>query len=64
MPMSTAHDAAQLAGRLLLALLFILEGVSKLRGYTGAAAYMSAFGIPGALLPLVIVTFAVTGFGT
>ena len=54
MPTATYRDAALLAGRLLLASLFILEGWGKLRGYAGAAGYMDKFGIPGQLLPLVI----------
>ena len=49
------HDVAVLAGRLLLASLFLLEGWSKLKGYAGAAAYMDRFGVPGQLLPLVII---------
>jgi putative oxidoreductase len=46
----------ELAGRVLLAVLFVLSGLDKLGGgYTGTAAYMASFGVPGALLPLVIV---------
>jgi len=41
-------------GRLLLASIFILEGWRKLRGYEAATAYMTRFGVPGALLPAVI----------
>jgi putative oxidoreductase len=41
-------------GRILLALLFILSGISKIGGYAGTAALMMAHGIPSALLPLVI----------
>jgi putative oxidoreductase len=41
-------------GRILLALLFILSGISKIGGYAGAAALMMAHGVPSALLPLVI----------
>ena len=51
---ATQRDAALLVGRLLLAVLFVLEGWGKLRGYAGAAGYMDKFGIPGQLLPLVI----------
>jgi putative oxidoreductase len=40
-----------LAGRLLLAALFILEGVAKLRGYDAAVAYMARYGVPAILLP-------------
>ena len=40
-----------LIGRLLLAALFILEGMSKLRGYDAAGAYMARYGVPALLLP-------------
>ena len=43
-----------LIGRLLLASLFIVEGWGKLKGYAGAVGYMEKFGVPGILLPLVI----------
>jgi putative oxidoreductase len=49
-----AHEAAALAGRLLLSALFLHEAWSKLTAYEGALAYMQAFGVPGQLLPLVI----------
>lgn len=42
------------AGRILLAHIFLLAGVNKITGYTGTQAYMEAMGIPGVLLPLVI----------
>ena len=41
-------------GRALLSAIFILSGVSKIGAYAGTQGYMEAFGIPGALLPLVI----------
>ena len=46
--------AATLVGRLLLAAIFLHEAWSKLTGYSGALAYMQAFGVPGQLLPLAI----------
>ena len=49
------NAAALLLGRLLLASLFVLEGWGKMKGYAGAVAYMEKFGVPGLLLPLVIV---------
>ena len=43
------------AGRVLLALIFVLAGVGKLgAGYAGTQGYMEAMGVPGMLLPLVI----------
>jgi putative oxidoreductase len=43
-----------LAGRLLLAQLFVLSGLSKITGYAATQGYMASKGLPGALLPLVI----------
>ena len=44
------------AGRALLSLLFIWGGVGKIMSYSGAQAYMAKSGVPGELLPLVILT--------
>lgn len=49
-------DAAKLVGRILLALMFILGGWSKIGGYAGTQQYMASAGVPGFLLPLVILT--------
>ncbi len=43
-----------LAGRLLIALIFVGAGWSKIGGYEGTQQYMESVGVPGALLPLVI----------
>lgn len=40
--------------RLLLAGLFLVAGLSKIGQYAGTQAYMASVGLPGALLPLVI----------
>ncbi len=45
-----------LAGRVLLAQLFLLSGLNKLGAYSATAGYMQSMGVPGALLPLVIAT--------
>lgn len=45
-----------IASRLLMSLIFIISGIGKLTGYAGAQGYMEAMGVPGALLPLVILT--------
>jgi putative oxidoreductase len=45
---------ADLAGRVLLAVLFLIAGIGKLGDYAGTQAYMTSTGVPGALLPLVI----------
>jgi putative oxidoreductase len=41
-------------GRLLLATIFIMSGLSKIGTYAGTQGYMEAMGVPGGLLPLVI----------
>ena len=42
------------AGRVLLSLIFITSGFGKITGYAGTQGYMEAMGVPGALLPIVI----------
>ena len=42
--------------RLLLSFMFILSGLQKITGYAGTQQYMEAMGVPGALLPLAILT--------
>jgi len=44
-----------LTGRLLLAIAFVVSGYGKIGGYAGTQSYMEAAGVPGMLLPLVIV---------
>src|SRR5260221_7016190 len=57
-PLITVKNVSELAGRSLLALLFLLSGVGKIGAYARTAAYMSSVGVPGALLPVVIATEA------
>jgi putative oxidoreductase len=52
----TVQNVAELGGRVLLSALFLISGVGKISAYAGTAAYMSALGVPAALLPLVIAT--------
>jgi putative oxidoreductase len=47
-------SAAELSGRFLLVLLFLLSGLGKLGAYKATAAYMASAGVPGAFLPAVI----------
>ena len=54
--MNTIQTFAAPAGRLLMALIFLMAGISKITGYEGTQGYMEAAGVPGALLPLVIAT--------
>jgi putative oxidoreductase len=52
--MDKMRDVALLVGRILLALMFVVAGWGKIGGYAGTQGYMEAMGVPGALLPLVI----------
>lgn len=45
-----------LAARILMSQIFIISGIGKVTGYAGTQAYMAKMGVPGALLPLVILT--------
>lgn len=42
------------AGRILISLIFVLAGINKIIGYAGTQGYMESKGVPGELLPLVI----------
>jgi putative oxidoreductase len=53
---STLRNTTELVGRVLLATLFLMSGVGKIGAYAATAGYMAAAGVPGALLPLVILT--------
>jgi putative oxidoreductase len=52
--MDRLTPALMLAARVLLALIFVSAGYGKIGGYEGTQQYMAMFGVPGALLPLVI----------
>lgn len=50
------RNLTEASGRVLLAVLFLLSGIGKVGAYAATGAYMSAFGVPSALLPVVIAT--------
>jgi putative oxidoreductase len=52
----TLANSAEVAGRFLLSLLFLLSGLGKVGAYAATGAYMAATGVPAALLPVVIAT--------
>lgn len=52
--MKTWEDATDLAGRILIAAMFLIAGIGKISGYAGTQGYMQSMGVTGALLPLVI----------
>ena len=45
---------SSVVARILLAHIFILAGMNKIMGYAGTQGYMESMGVPGMLLPLVI----------
>ena len=46
---------SSLVARILLGHIFLLAGVSKVFSYAGTQGYMDMMGVPGMLLPLVII---------
>ncbi len=54
--MKIIENYSSLTGRILISLMFLLSGINKITGYSGTQGYMEAMGIPGQLLPLVIIT--------
>ena len=48
------EKSATLIGRIFLAHIFLLSGISKIGGYEATAGWMESMGVPGMLLPLVI----------
>jgi len=50
------RNVAELGGRVLLAVLFLVSGLGKIASYAITAGYLAAVGLPSALLPVVIAT--------
>jgi putative oxidoreductase len=48
------HAFLNIAARILMSQIFIVSGFQKLTGYAGTVKYMSSMGLPGFLVPLVI----------
>jgi putative oxidoreductase len=44
--MDTLNRYGPLAGRILIAILFVLSGISKISGFEGTVAYISSKGLP------------------
>ncbi len=42
-------------GRVLIAIMFVMSGLSKISAYQGTQGYMESMGVPGILLPAVII---------
>ncbi len=49
-------ELAAPVGRVLISFMFVMSGASKIGGYAATQGYMEAMGVPGMLLPLVIIT--------
>ena len=54
--MNRLFDLAELAGRLLLAALFLFDGWVVVNNYSGTAEYLTANGVPAIMLPLALLT--------
>ena len=52
--MKKLEDTGILVARILMPILFIVAGWGKITGYAGTQQYMEAMGVPGAILPLII----------
>ena len=48
------EKVSQFIARVFLGHIFVLAGLSKIGAYEGTQGYMDAMGVPGMLLPLVI----------
>jgi putative oxidoreductase len=54
--LSSLGKPFELAGRILLASLFLLSGLTKMSAYGAMGTYMASMGVSPALLPIVIAT--------
>jgi len=59
--MNQLQTIAAPVARILLSLMFVTSGLSKISGYAATQGYMEAMGVPGAMLPLVIVLELIGG---
>ena len=53
--MNKLQDLSAPIGRIFLAAIFIMSGMGKITNYAGTQGYMDAMGVPGVMLPLVII---------
>lgn len=58
---NTLQNFLVLAGRMLLALIFVISGIGKITGFAGTAAYMTSKGLPMAEYLLVPTIFIELG---
>ncbi len=68
--MTTTENVLDISGRVLIASIFLVGGISKISGYAATQGYMESAGVPGILLPAVILLelggalAIVLGYGT
>lgn len=53
--MNTISQISAPLGRFLLVAIFIYSGITKITGYEATQGYMEMMGVPGIMLPLVII---------
>ena len=53
--MNTLQNFSAPVGRIFLAAIFIMSGLGKITNYAGTQGYIEAMGVPGVMLPLVII---------
>lgn len=53
--MNQLYNISAPIGRFLLVAIFIYSGIGKIGGYAATQGYMEAMGVPGFMLPLVII---------
>lgn len=59
--MQQFYSLAAPLGRVLISLIFVMSGLNKVFNYGAAAGWMEAMGVPGTLLPLVILLEVIGG---
>lgn len=59
--MNAIQAIAAPVARIMISLMFVTSGLSKISGYAGTQDYMEAMGVPGVLLPLVIAVEVIGG---
>jgi putative oxidoreductase len=52
--MNTPRNLADLLGRVLMSVIFVVSGLQQVRNYVGTQAYMELHGVLGMVLPAVI----------
>jgi putative oxidoreductase len=63
MPQGPAQDTLALVGRILLAILFIPAGFSKVAGFAGTVGYIGSVGLPMPQVAAVLAILAELGLG-